>query len=68
MKVLTCGAVVSTLNAETVKAMRSQDLRERLASQGAKPVTNSPEQFAAYVREELGKWTRVVKASGMKAD
>ena len=61
-------AVVNALNAETVRAMKLTDLRERLGSQGAEPVTSSPEQFAGYVKEELAKWTRVVKASGMKAD
>ena len=61
-------AVVNTLNAETVKAMRLQDLRDRLGSQGAEPITSTPEQFSGYVRDELTKWTRVVKASGMKAD
>ncbi|CAM9698149.1 unnamed protein product [Phaeothamnion confervicola] len=60
--------VVATLNAETVKAMRLPDLKERLSSQGADAVTSTPEQFAGYVKEELGKWTRVVKASGMKPD
>lgn len=60
--------IVATLNAETVKAMRLPDLKERLASQGADAVTSTPEQFAGYVKEELGKWTRVVKASGMKPD
>ena len=64
----TPAAIVTALNAETVKAMRLPDLRDRLASQGADAVTDTPEQFAAYVKEELGKWTRVVKASGMKAD
>ena len=61
-------AVVNTLNAETVKAMRLQDLRDRLGSQGAEPVTSTPEQFSGYVKDELAKWKRVVKASGMKAD
>ncbi|NBS55988.1 MAG: hypothetical protein EBS65_02825 [Betaproteobacteria bacterium] len=64
----TPAAVVTALNAETVKAMRAPDLRERLASQGAEAVSNTPEQFSAYVKEELAKWTRVVKASGMKAE
>ena len=64
----TSAAIVTALNAETVKAMRLPDLKERLANQGAEAVTNTPEQFASYVKEELGKWTRVVKASGMKAD
>ena len=61
-------ADVNALNAETVRAMKLPDLRERLASQGADPVTSTPEQFAAYVKEELGKWSGVVKASGMKVD
>ncbi len=64
----TPAAVIGTLNAETVKALRQPDLRDRMASQGAEPVTSTPEQFAAYVKEELAKWTRVVKASGMKVD
>jgi tripartite-type tricarboxylate transporter receptor subunit TctC len=64
----TPAAVVGTLNTETVKALRHQDLRDRLGSQGAEPVTSTPEQFSAYVKEELTKWTKVVKASGMKAD
>ncbi len=64
----TPAAVVNALNAETVKAMRLPELRERLGSQGADPVTSTPEQFASYVKDELAKWTRVVKASGMKAD
>ena len=62
----TPAAVVAALNAETVKAMRLPDLR--LGSQGAEAVTGTPEQFAGFVKEELAKWTRVVKASGMKAD
>jgi tripartite-type tricarboxylate transporter receptor subunit TctC len=64
----TPAAIVTALNAETVKAMRAPDLRERLAGQGADAVSSTPEQFAAYVKDELAKWTRVVKASGMKAD
>lgn len=64
----TPAAIVTALNVETVKAMRAQDLRERLASQGAEAVTNTPEQFSAYVKDELAKWTRVVKASGLKAE
>lgn len=60
--------VVDRLNAETVKAMRNKDLLDRLASQGADAMTNTPAQFSAYIGQELEKWRRVVKASGMKAD
>ena len=60
--------VTSRLNAEIVRAMESKEVRERLASQGAEALSSTPEQFAAYVRGELGKWSRVVKAAGMKVD
>ena len=56
--------VTSRLNAEIVRAMESKEVRERLASQGAEALSSTPEQFAAYVRDELGKWSRVVKAAG----
>jgi tripartite-type tricarboxylate transporter receptor subunit TctC len=60
--------VVQRLNAEFVKALQQPDLRQRLASQGAEPLTSTPDEFAAYLRAEIDKWARVVKAAGMKAD
>ena len=60
--------VVQRLNAEFVKALRDSDLRQRLASQGAEPLTSTPEEFAAYLRSEIDKWGKVVKAAGMKVD
>ena len=61
-------AAVNRLNMEVARAMKLPDVRERLASQGAEPLTSSPEDTAAYVKSELAKWSRVVKASGMKID
>ncbi|HKQ29513.1 MAG TPA: tripartite tricarboxylate transporter substrate binding protein [Burkholderiales bacterium] len=60
--------VAQRLNAEFVKVMREPDLKQRLASLGADPLTSSPEQFSAYLRSEIEKWAKVVKASGMKLD
>jgi len=60
--------VVQRLNAEFVKALQQPDLRQRLASQGAEPLTNTPDEFAAYLRAEIDKWAKVVKAAGMKPD
>jgi tripartite-type tricarboxylate transporter receptor subunit TctC len=57
--------VVQRLNAEFVKAMQQPDLRQRLASQGAEPLTSTPEEFAAYLRSEIDKWAKAVKAAGM---
>jgi len=60
--------VVQRLNAEFVRAMQQPDLRQRLASQGAEPLTSTPAEFAAYLRSEIDKWGKVVKVSGMKVD
>jgi len=48
--------------------LREPDLRQRLASQGAEPLTSSPDEFAAYLRAEIDKWAKVVKVAGMKPD
>lgn len=60
--------VVQRLNGEFVKALEHPELRQRLASQGAEPLTSSPAEFSAYLRSEIDKWAKVVKASGMKVD
>ncbi len=54
------------LNAETVSALKSQEIGKVLTSQGAFPVGNSIEEFAAHIRTELIKWKRAVDAAGMK--
>jgi hypothetical protein len=45
------------------------EVPQRLASVGYEPATqNSPEQFAAYMKAEIGKWAKVIRESGAKAD
>lgn len=60
--------IVNKLNTEIVAALRSADLLERLRSQGADAVGNSPEEFDKFFKGELAKWADVVKASGARAD
>ena len=60
--------VAKRLNAEFVKVMQQPDLKQRLASLGADPLTSTPEEFSTYLRSEIDKWAKVVKASGMKVD
>jgi tripartite-type tricarboxylate transporter receptor subunit TctC len=60
--------VVNQLNAEIVRILNLPDVREKLIGIGMEPVTNSPDEFAAYVQSEIAKWARVVKASGAKAN
>ena len=61
-------AIVARLNAEIVRELGTPEMRERLAALGAEPVGNKPEEFAAFIREEIPKYAKVIKASGAKAD
>ncbi|MDB5864302.1 MAG: Tripartite tricarboxylate transporter family receptor [Betaproteobacteria bacterium] len=60
--------IVGALSAAMAKAARTPEVRQRLLDQGAEPVGNSPEEFAKLLREELTRWSEVVKVSGAKAD
>jgi tripartite-type tricarboxylate transporter receptor subunit TctC len=59
--------VLARLNAEAVRALRSPDVAEKLSGQGAEPAPGSPGEFAAFIRAEIEKWSKVVKAANMKA-
>jgi len=60
--------IVRRLNTEIVKIINMPDVREKLTSLGAEPVGDTPEQFSAYVKAEVVKWSDVVKRSGAKID
>ena len=57
--------VIARLHQATVKALTQPDVREKLAAQGAEGVANTPEEFRAYVKSEIEKWGKVIRASGM---
>lgn len=59
-------AVVSTLNNVIVKAVQREDFRNKLAQMGADPIAESPEYFRKMLNEEIERWGKVVKASGIK--
>ncbi len=61
-------AIVEKLNGEIVRALNSPDLRERLISQGADPVGNTPEQYTAFMQNEIAKWAKVIQAAGIKGE
>jgi tripartite-type tricarboxylate transporter receptor subunit TctC len=44
------------------------DVKEKLIGLGAEPVGDTPEQFSAYVKTEVVKWSDIVKKSGAKVD
>jgi tripartite-type tricarboxylate transporter receptor subunit TctC len=60
--------VVARLNGELVKIMYSADMKDKLNAIGTDPVTSTPEEFAAYIRQEIVKWGDVVRKAGLKAD
>jgi len=61
-------AIVARLNAAVQKIMRSPEIEKRLETEGAKFVPMSPEQFAAFQRDEMAKWAKTIKDANIKVD
>jgi len=61
-------AIIDRLNSDTVRALNSPEVRERLQGLGADPVGNTPEQYTAFMRNEIAKWDKVIKAAGIKGE
>jgi tripartite-type tricarboxylate transporter receptor subunit TctC len=64
----TAKPVIARIHADTVRALALADVKERLTAMGAEGVGNTPEQFRAFVAEEIGKWAKVVKDAGLKIE
>jgi tripartite-type tricarboxylate transporter receptor subunit TctC len=60
--------IVATLNREVSRIVQLPDIREKLAALGAEPMTGTPEQFGAFVRSEVARWAKVVKAARIQLD
>ena len=60
--------IVNRLHGALMKALQSQDMKDRLTAEGAEPVGNTPQEFQAFIKSEIERWAVVVKASGMKAE
>ena len=58
--------IVDRLNAEIRKIVATPEIRDSFLNQGAEPVTDTPEEFAAIVRADVAKWAKIVKATGAK--
>jgi tripartite-type tricarboxylate transporter receptor subunit TctC len=61
-------AIVEQLSSATARATRDPGIREQLRKQGAEPVGNTAAEFNAYLREELSRWSEVVKVSGARVE
>ena len=55
--------IISRLNADLAKAVSNEKVARAIVASGLEPVTNTPEQFAAFIREETARWGKVVKAA-----
>ena len=60
--------IVTQLHGAVVTAMKSKDLIDKLALQGAEPFVNNPEQLTAMLKAEMSKWAKIVKDSGATID
>jgi tripartite-type tricarboxylate transporter receptor subunit TctC len=60
--------VINRLYQETAKALRAPDVREKMARLGAEPMDYNPEQFNAYIRDEIASNAALVKAAGIKLE
>jgi len=58
--------VIQRLNRAIVEALALPDVRERALSAGAEPFTNTPQEFAALIREETRKWAQVIRTAGVR--
>lgn len=61
-------SIVARLNAEAGKAINAPDMKEALSKQGIEPQTNTPEQFAAFIRAEIALASKLIKQIGLKVE
>jgi tripartite-type tricarboxylate transporter receptor subunit TctC len=61
-------SVVARLNGAISTALRAPDVREQLARQGMDPIGGTPAEFAAHLKREIARWSKVIKEAGIKSD
>ena len=60
--------LVARLHGDIVRVLRMPEVQGRFAGEGGSVVANTPEEFGAFIRKEIPKWTKVVKDAGVKVD
>ena len=60
--------IVTRLHGDITRILKAPDVQKRFATEGGDIVADTPEQFAAFIRKEIPKWTAVVKTAGVKVD
>jgi len=64
----TARPIVDRLNRELQQIVQSTEFQQRLFDQGAAPVGGTPEQFSTYIRSEMVKWSKVIKAANVNPE
>src|SRR4051812_12124540 len=64
----TPAAIIERLNREVVKVLNMPNVKEQLFRSGLDASPSTPKEFSAYIKSEIAKWAKVVKASGAKAE
>ena len=64
----TAPEIVNRLNRELVGALAMPDVRSQLAAQKFDPMPSTPAEFAAYLKAEIAKWSKTVRAVGARVD
>jgi tripartite-type tricarboxylate transporter receptor subunit TctC len=60
--------VISRLNVESLKVLNAPDVKQRLDGAGFEAIGSTPDEFTAYIRSEVEKWGKVVRAAGVRVD
>ena len=60
--------IVERLHKATVAVLEMPDVKQALLDQGIETAPSTPEQFAAYIKSETTKWTKVIKSAGVKVE
>jgi len=60
--------IITRINSEVNRALETPEVKEKMLRQGAVATPRTPEQFGEFIRNEVAKWAKVVKASGAKVD
>jgi tripartite-type tricarboxylate transporter receptor subunit TctC len=64
----TSGSIVTRLNREIVSMLKTPEMTKQLLLVGAEPRPRTPEESAAYLRSEVDKWAKVIRAANVKAE
>jgi tripartite-type tricarboxylate transporter receptor subunit TctC len=61
-------AIISRLNAEVGRITALAEVKERLRALAAEPLTATPEQFAAYIKDDIAKYVKIIRDAGIRPD